>query len=87
MMRLRIVCMIMVPILSGCSDSSVERELAKCKMKAIELYKPQREVWRHGPSSAYVRECMVAAGYLPSSECGPDMSDFSGCYRPPSIWW
>jgi hypothetical protein len=86
MITARLILATTALVLTGCSNT-VEQDIAGCKMKAIELFKPNEPVWRHGPAAAYVRECMLAAGYLPSSECGADMGDFSGCYRSPDSWW
>ena len=54
---------ISVFVLCGFSDSA-ERDLARCKLKAIELYRPPADEgsWKLEPL-VYVRTCMEAAGY------------------------
>jgi hypothetical protein len=49
--------------LYGCSDS-VQQDVAKCKLKAIELYRPVQidKLWSAEPLR-YVEECMLATGY------------------------
>ena len=53
---------------------NTEQELAKCKLKAIELYRPPADEgeWK-GEPLVYLRTCMRAAGYW-WNETSPDCS-------------
>ena len=52
--------------LIGCKD--VGRDMAACKIKAMEVYKPA-SVETDDPASEYVRNCMEAMGYRLLSHC------------------
>lgn len=58
---------------SGNFDNK-DHDLAKCKLKAIELYRPpaDEDEWK-GEPLVYLRTCMRAAGYW-WNETSPDCS-------------
>jgi hypothetical protein len=59
-----IVAVLVAIAIAGCSDSK-QQDLARCKLKAIELYRsPSDESkWSRQPL-LYVHQCMIASGYL-----------------------
>jgi hypothetical protein len=68
----------------GCSVDT-EKDLAACKVKAMELYKPENA--GEGQSGDYLRACMRAAGYLPDWTCPKNIWDMATCYYPDTWWW
>jgi hypothetical protein len=65
--------------LVGCKD--VGRDLAACKVKAMEVYKPA-DVETDASASLYVRNCMEAAGYSLVGLCVPTTSyTYLSCYE------
>src|SRR5262249_16287994 len=53
--------------LIGCKD--VGRDMAACKIKAMEVYKPAASVETDDRASEYVRSCMEAMGYRLLPHC------------------
>ena len=49
------------PLWAGYEDKAAV--LAKCKLKAMELYRPRGELSQNVGASEYVVTCMIAAGY------------------------
>jgi hypothetical protein len=63
--------------LGGCFDNK-EAMLAACKVRAMEIYKPQSELSQDSRASEYVFNCMIAAGYQRDSA-------LVACYGHPTI--
>jgi len=63
MLKLAVVGLASALVLCGPSLNT-EQDLAKCKLKAIELYRPPADEgeWK-GEPLVYLRTCMRAAGY------------------------
>ncbi|HSB58414.1 MAG TPA: hypothetical protein VLD66_02320, partial [Methyloceanibacter sp.] len=71
----------------GCTDDR-ESDLAACKVKAIEAYKPEN-VEVDNPSADYVYYCMLAAGYreqLRETCKGRIGIMIESCWHPKN-WW
>ena len=64
MIKVMIVGFVPALALCGASSDNKERDLAKCKLRAIELYRPSADEgeWK-GEQLVYVRTCMREAGY------------------------
>src|SRR6187200_596762 len=64
MIKVIIVSFVSALALCGASSDDTERDLAKCRLKAIELYRPPADEgeWK-GEPLVYMRTCMRAAGY------------------------
>jgi hypothetical protein len=73
----------------GCSGN-VEKDLAACKLQAIQIYKPGvSELKWDEPILSYIGICMTAAGYtrLDSQTCSlPAGAPFISCWRAKN-WW
>jgi hypothetical protein len=72
--------------LSGASSDNREQNLAKCKLRAVQLYRPPADEgdWQAEPL-AYVRTCMRAAGYWWDAE-SPDCSSMLDKTFFPRCW-
>ena len=60
---------------TGCSPSQdVGAELAKCKIKAMELYRPSTDDLESGvsPTFRYIDACMRVLGYSATASCASD---------------
>jgi hypothetical protein len=69
--------------LIGCKD--VGRDLAACKVKAMEVYKPT-SLYSDDRAGEYVRNCMEAAGYQILGHCvggnlGTEGYTYLSCYE------
>ena len=73
MLKLAVIGLASALVLCGPSLNT-EQDLAKCKLKAIELYRPPADEgeWK-GEPLVYLRTCMRAAGYW-WNETSPDCS-------------
>jgi hypothetical protein len=78
-MRHSILVSATVVALTGCSDH-LEPDLAACKAKAMEVYKPA--VLSKEEQAAYLRECMIVEGWPLRDSCldKPHMWDSAQCY-------
>jgi hypothetical protein len=58
-----IVAVLVAIAMVGCSDSK-QQDLARCKLKAIEIHRSASEdsKWSREPL-LYVHQCMIASGY------------------------
>ena len=66
----RTVGILALLLLCGCSDN-VEKDLAACKLEAIQIYKPGvSELKWDEPTLSFIGLCMTAAGYVGSSTVG-----------------
>ena len=76
-------------LLCGCSDN-VEKNLAACKLQAIQIYEPGvSELTWDEPILSYVGICMTAAGYsrVQTQLCSlPAGTPYISCWRPKN-WW
>ena len=76
-------------LLCGCSDN-VEKDLAACKLQAIQIYEPGvSELKWDEPILSYIGICMTAEGYtrVDSQPCSlPAGIPFISCWRP-KHWW
>jgi len=86
MMRRSIILGALAVVLTGCSDRTIEQDLAACKMKTYEIHK-ERPVWDETPA-VYLQECMRAAGYKLDQSCDDKHAGRSTveCYYPVT-WW
>jgi hypothetical protein len=87
MIKVAVVGFVSALALCGASSDDKERDLAKCKLRAIELYRPPGDEgeWK-SEALVYLRTCMRAAGYWwddQSSDCSSmlDRSFFQKCWR------
>jgi hypothetical protein len=64
---------------------ATEKEIAACKVKAMELYKGM-EIGTGEPAE-YLQTCMRAAGYLPDAACWEGIWDQATCYYPDTPLW
>jgi hypothetical protein len=76
--------LVAVPIaVIGCSKD-VGRDMANCKVKAMEAYKPA-SVETDDRAAQYVLNCMLAAGYQLTSVCmnasNPAGWTYFSCYQ------
>ena len=75
--------------LCGCPDN-VEKDLAACKLQAIQIYEPGvSELKWDEPILSYIGICMTAEGYtrVDSQPCSlPAGIPFISCWRP-KHWW
>ena len=81
----RTVGILALLLLCGCSDN-VEKDLAACKLEAIQIYKPGvSELKWDEPTLSFIGLCMTAAGYVrvDSQTCSlPADTPFISCWRP-----
>jgi hypothetical protein len=77
----------------GCSEPTSSpkntfQELAACKVKSMELYRPSDDDLNSSvsPAMRYIDACMEAKGYSVTSDCASDpaRSDVSQCWTPMS---
>jgi hypothetical protein len=76
-------------LLCSCSDN-MEKDLAACKLEAIQIYEPGvSELKWDEPILSFIGICMTAAGYIKvdSQTCSlPSGTPFISCWRPRN-WW
>jgi hypothetical protein len=63
----------------------IAKDLAKCKLRAMELYRPSDDDLESSvsPTFRYIDACMVANGYKVVPTCAADTvrSDWGGCWK------
>jgi hypothetical protein len=68
--------------LTGCFDGKdVQRDLAACKVRAIEVYKPASLI-SDDRAGEYIKNCMITVGYRLASDClDKQIWTYVGCYE------